>query len=353
LRPNRTAWTLWITGAALSAVLATSPKPAGAQHIPAWLTFHGTTSASYVEIPHHPAFNTLKNRITIEAWVSISNSGSCPSIIGKGYQQTFWVGICSVGGQPTLRSYLKGGGSSRDGGVVTSGWQHVAVVFNGTHRLHYINGVQVASFPETGPLPTNSSPIRIGSDVNWNFSPQGAINGVRIWKTARTQEQLRAFINKRIGLPRPAGLVAQWELAGSALDTYGRNDGTLGGSPTGFLTFPAGPPCSTAASTSTQHCLVNRYLVTARNRSASGVVTPLSGVRGATSVAFENGGVYTTLARIFGGCPSVLVSAEVTGFPDNHVEVSVFDTGAFTNHLVFQYPDDPSNILPAAIACPI
>ena len=39
--------------------------------------------------------------------------------------------ICNVGGLPTLRTYLKGGSSARNGGVLTRGsWTHIAVVYD-------------------------------------------------------------------------------------------------------------------------------------------------------------------------------------------------------------------------------
>ena len=210
----------------------------------------GDPANGWVNVPDSASLD-ITGHFTFEAWVSISNSVSgedCRSIAGKQFTTAWWIGQCNVGGQPTLRSYLKGSASLRQGGIIPRNvLTHIAVVYNGVQRLHYINGELAASFAESGLLPTNGQPLQIGSDVSWVHSPSGLIDEVRLWNVARTTAEIRANLNKRIGAQ--PGLVARWTLDGNGNDVVSSNDGTVQGSGTGFLTFPAGLPC-TASTTS-------------------------------------------------------------------------------------------------------
>jgi hypothetical protein len=247
---------LFVAGAVLCFSTVGSAQPFGAWGV--W----DATPGRYVDIPHSPALNPTA-AITIEAWVSNTPppvpQQQCRSIIGKHYQETYWVGICTN----TLRSYLKGSASLRDGGTVpNSQWTHIAVTFDGANRRHYINGELVATFPEVGPLPTNVSNVRIGSDVAWDFPPQGAIDEVRLWNVARTTEEIRGSINVPITSAQP-GLVAVWSLDGGT-DVVGGHNGAIVGA-LGFLTFPVAFDCGMGTATSA--CLNTHFSasVTFRN----------------------------------------------------------------------------------------
>ena len=228
----------------------------------AW--FVVSPSNGYIQIPDSADLNPTA-AITIEAWVSVTDPGSCSSIVGKGYQTTWWVGLCGT----TLRSYLKGTASLRNGGVLNSNWNHIAVTYDGTNRRHYINGEQVAIFAETGPLPTDTRPVRISSDADYNFHPTGSIDEVRIWNIARTVDQIRGSINVPITSAQP-GLVAVWSLDGNANDIVGGHNG----SPVGtvpYLTSPVTLNCG--SSTATTACLNTRFAVSIQFRDPNTGVT--------------------------------------------------------------------------------
>ncbi|MGH9399997.1 MAG: LamG domain-containing protein [Thermoanaerobaculia bacterium] len=220
-----------------------------------------TGASGYVEIPHNAALNPT-SAFTFEAWVSVTDAnGVCSSIAGKGYSTAWWVGICGT----TLRSYLQGGGSRRDGGTLDAGWNHIAITYDGTTRLHYINGEIVGTFPDTGPLTTNSSPVRIASDVNWVYTPAGAMNEVRLWNVARTTGEIRGTINVPMTTATP-GLVAVWSLNASGNDALATYSGTLNGA-TAFLTFPPSAGC---APTATSLCFEARFSLIASWRAPDG-----------------------------------------------------------------------------------
>jgi len=296
----------------LALLLLVGAAGAQAQPFSAWLvsTPGYPTSSGWVQIPHHASLN-LTAAFTFEAWVAITNSTTgedCRSIAGKNYTQAWWLGQCNVAGQPTLRSYLKGGGSLRNGGIIPRNvWTHVAVTFDGSVRRHYINGELAASFAETGPLTTSTDPMRIGSDVQWLHSPTGAIDEVRLWSVARTIDQIRANLNKRITAAQP-GLVAVWSLDANGDDIIGARDGSLTGTGVGFLSAPVILSCG--SSTATTLCLNDRFVVRAFWRTNPTPGTPPDGqaqVAGCPNTSsglfwFFSSNNWEVMVKVLNGC---------------------------------------------------
>lgn len=332
--------------------LAALAAPAGAQPYGAWFTLTGYPSThGYVQIDAHAALNPT-GAFTVEAWVAITNNPAaedCRSIAGKNYLQAWWIGVCTIGGQPTLRSYLKGGSSVRNGGIVPRNvWTHVAVTYDGAHRRHYINGELAAEFGETGPLTTSGSPLRIGSDVSWEHSPSGAIDEIRLWNVARTVTQLRAYINERITEAQP-GLVGVWPLDGNGNDGVGPFDGTVSGNGRGFLTFPVTANCG--SSTATSLCLLDRFRVTANWRTNPSPGSPIDGTGQVVGCANDGSGLFwffssvnwEILVKALNGCGLnnrfwVFSAATTNVF----YRMEVLDVRAGAQKIYFNYPGPPA-----------
>ncbi|MDP9194330.1 MAG: LamG domain-containing protein [Acidobacteriota bacterium] len=341
----------WVPVFALAVSLLVLAGPIQAQPFGAWLTTSAPPNTGHVAIPANAALNPT-GAFTFEAWVSISNSGSgedCRTIAGKNYLQAWWIGLCTVSGKPTLRSYLKGGASARNGGEVEPNrWTHIAVVFTGAERRHYINGELAATFAEAGPLPTSASELRIGSDVSWQFPPTGGIDEVRLWNVARTEAQLRANFNKEITAVE-AGLVAVWPFNGNAADILGPHDGATTGSGTGFLTFPVALNCG--ANTATTLCLLTRFSITSRWRTnpTPGSLTDgqsqVAGVANAGSGLFQffSPTNWEILVKTLDGCGLnnrywVFSAATTNVF----YRMDVLDVTSGKQKIYFNYPGPPA-----------
>jgi len=308
--------------------------PLMAQPFSAWLVKGATPG--YVEIPHSSAFD-FSTGFTLEAWVQGTDGGGCSSIAGKGYTSTWWVGICGT----KLRSYIQGSSTVYTTNAdITNDWTHIAVTYDGTLRKHYIDGELVGTRnTETGAMTTNTSAVRIDSDVNWNFS-FGNIDEVRIWNVARTIDQIRANINKTISTPQ-TGLVAVYHLDGSANDAIAGHHGTTAGT-AGFLTSPVALSCG--STTSSALCLSgNRFLVSSKwwtisdgNR-GNGTIVPGSSADSG-NVWFFGPNNWELLVKVLDGCPvnnrKWVFSAATT---DQHYVLVVTDVKSGQTKRYFNY----------------
>jgi hypothetical protein len=175
------------------------------------------------------------------------------------------------------------------------------VTFDGTNKKHYINGELVLTVAQTGPLPTNTDKVRVGSDVSWDYPPNGGLDEVRLWNVARTVDQIRASINTPITAATP-GLVAVWSLDGNANDAVGGHAGVLVGGPT-FGTFPVVAGCTANATTL---CLSGRFAVSVSWHDFSGNSGVGNVVPGASADSglfwFFGPNAWEVLAKTVNGC---------------------------------------------------
>jgi ligand-binding sensor domain-containing protein len=201
------------------------------------------SGTGYVEIAHDSGLNTPSS-ITVEAWVRRNNDTRCETVVGKGWQTSWWLGFCNQ----VIRFYGSGSFSAEDGvtPIPANVWTHIAVVYTqGSRRVYYVNG-ELDYFSPTNepPLALNSLPIRIGEDPgNPGFQFDGQLAHVRIWNVPRSTEQIRRFMHVSIDEPLP-GLVANWRLAGPTHGNYQDNIGGFHGSPqntVGFTTSYGSP----------------------------------------------------------------------------------------------------------------
>lgn len=224
--PNFRFFKVLRLAAVTALVVLTWAAPAHAQVGTSFLVFP-ESGGGYVEIPHATDLNPT-TAITIEAWLyPTTQSATCVSLVGKSYPQAYWFGLCSQ----YLRFYARGSGSYRDstGQVPLGQWTHVAVTHDGRFQKFYIDGTLQGEFDlGEGPLTTSTTPVNIGSDPSYRYTPRGAMHEVRLWSIARTQAAIQGDRLMRISTARP-GLVAVWPLDVNANDVFGVHNGTLMG----------------------------------------------------------------------------------------------------------------------------
>jgi len=121
-----------------------------------------------------------------------------------------------------------------EGGLADGAWHHLAGVRAGNQLLLYVDGQQAASETLEFPMDmTNTAPILLGkrhTDVTYF---RGMLDDVRLWSTARSQEQIAEYRDKALSGNEP-GLIGYWAVAGDCDEQVvtdlspSRNDGFLG-----------------------------------------------------------------------------------------------------------------------------
>ena len=192
---------------------------------------------SYVDIGK---LNVTGNQITVEA--VINRTQPYAEGIGNGNEGD----VVSKHDNPTDINYLlrpNHGYITTDKGffgtpdieeIKLNTTYHVAMVYDGTTLKFYRNGCLMSQVAASGNLFQNAWDTRIGYLQSQNYTTNfiGYINEVRIWKVARTQDQIRAYMNT--SLPNPTtqpGLLAYYSFD-NLKNKQGNPswDGSLGGS---------------------------------------------------------------------------------------------------------------------------
>ena len=177
----------------------------------------------------------ITDEITIEAWVRHDEGGVYDGILQKGsLTSSFGKYEIHTTNDNKLRFILNG---TTDNSVVTSNsipvglWTHIVASWDGTTIRAYINGVVDQNTDLfSGPLTTDSNPLRIGMYYSSGFIFNGQIDGVKIYNRALSAEEVRYHYNQ--GKP-----VAQWDFdegeGTRAFDVSGNNNtGVLTNGPT-------------------------------------------------------------------------------------------------------------------------
>ncbi|MGN6342790.1 MAG: LamG-like jellyroll fold domain-containing protein [Ginsengibacter sp.] len=110
---------------------------------------------------------------------------------------------------------------------------HVAMVYDGSTLKFYRNGCLMSQVTASGNLFQNDWNTRIGyyQSQTWNSNFIGYINEVRIWNIARTETEIRSYINSSLPNPtRQVGLLAYY-IFDNLVNKQGNPafNGTLGG----------------------------------------------------------------------------------------------------------------------------
>ncbi|MEC4005945.1 LamG-like jellyroll fold domain-containing protein, partial [Flavobacterium sp. SUN052] len=170
------------------------------------LNFDGSDDYASSTISNLPFGNSPR---TIETWVK-TNTNSGGTIVNYG-NQTFnqRFGILNV----SSGLYIVGENNDFDTGytINDNNWHHIAVTFDGSNLLVYVDGVVVAT--TTKSYNTTGSLFSVGGTFRssfWGEFYQGNLDDVRIWNVARTATQINASKNCELQ-GNETGLVAYYK----------------------------------------------------------------------------------------------------------------------------------------------
>lgn len=169
--------------------------------------YDGTSNARSVYAAR-PDYDTTVP-ITIEAWVYRFDGTRCETIVGHGWQQSYWLGFC-----PNLRFYRSGGTRADATVTVPLGqWTHVAASYDGTTVRFFIDGQPAGESTLSNTGAGRNRELQIGSDANGGYNFSGYIDEVRIWSRALSQSEIAGNLYQEVR--SGAGLVGAWPRGGA------------------------------------------------------------------------------------------------------------------------------------------
>jgi len=147
--------------------------------------------SSYVQAPSTAAVSPTV-AITIDAWI-LPQATSSSRIVDKitaGAGDGYLLDV--LGSQ--LRLII--GSAAIQAGTISAGTRyHVAGTYDGATLTVYIDGTSVGSVSNSGAIPTNSLPVRIGADQTGANAFTGWIDEVEIYNRALSGAEIQAIYN--------------------------------------------------------------------------------------------------------------------------------------------------------------
>ena len=165
---------------------------------------------------HSPFANYTFSNFTIEMW--INSADYLPNEVYVTWRQNSQVVLGGWASDGSFNSSAAGlmpiDVNSGAGSALSPGsWHHVALVYNGSERIYYIDGVAVATLPTTGSLITDPSYVQgltIGASYGGGQQfTNTTFEDIRIWETARTPAEINANIVSNLA-GNEAGLLAYY-----------------------------------------------------------------------------------------------------------------------------------------------
>jgi len=174
-------------------------------------SFNGSTSRIYTT-----GVNISNEAMTLCAWINRSSSGGegyiCSLNQGSGYAD------CQIGldSYATSVVFVINGNSSISATITPNEWHHVAVTYDGTTMIGYVDGVQQASTTQTAKL--SKTLFTVGARANHSqgggqaitYPFPGKINDVRLYDECLSPKQIKELSKC---------LIAHYKLDGPGINT--------------------------------------------------------------------------------------------------------------------------------------
>ena len=179
------------------------------------------------------------DNITLEAWAKIATeqTNNYPRIIGNydgnaGFGLNLWKGTRQL-----YFEFRDATDSSWDtimspSSIADNIWHHIACTYDGTDMKLYMDGELISSKNNPGAA-IKQQAIKTGiGNQNGDAPLNGTLDEIRIWNTARTQEELKEYAHKTL-TGSESGLVSCFNLDKAEGNTFkdgaGNHDGTMTG----------------------------------------------------------------------------------------------------------------------------
>ena len=241
----------------------------------------------------------LTTGMTLEAWVYPTAVGGWRDVITKGTDDIYHLMGSSDDSTPALGgtfspSVLRGTSS-----LPLNTWTHLTGTYDGTTMRLYVNGVQVSSQAQTGPIQTSTAALTMGGDALHGQYFAGLIDEVRIYNRALSVAEIQSDMNT------------------GRTDDFNRADGALGPNwadlPEGGVSIASGQAVGTRSGSSSGSYRIDGSYNNDQYSEITVTSSPLSAWIGASVRNQANGNLYLGIYYANGGAPQLRLFKRLDG----------------------------------------
>ncbi len=143
----------------------------------------------YLVVPSSDSLN-ISNSITLAAWVNIESNAVRQSVFQK--NEAYYLNIKNA--EPNFYLYgVTDDYYGADQALESNSWSHIAVTYNGTNIIFYINGSLIKIYSASGIIDVISSSLGIGYGSGDGRYFKGDIDDARIYSTALASNQVHSL----------------------------------------------------------------------------------------------------------------------------------------------------------------
>jgi hypothetical protein len=152
----------------------------------------------------------LTTGATVEGWARPSANGSAGwrtmAIKENGSNLSYALYAYGDGGLPSGHAFTS---TERWARATTAPalntWVHLATTYDGTTIRLYVNGTQVGTQAQSGPITAGTGPLRFGGNAIWPEWFQGQLDELRVYNRALSGAEVQADMTRAVGA---AGVLA-------------------------------------------------------------------------------------------------------------------------------------------------
>jgi len=156
-------------------------------------------SSNYIEVANSSSLQSPSNALTLSSWVQINSTTNLNWILDKRINTPSApyssYGLFTVAANTSITSGVSAGSMKSAGSqsIQLNTWMHIAMTYDGSKIIFYVNGVAKDSANVSGNIQYSSMPLFIGKSPTNSAWMNGKIDDIRIYNVALNPSEIHSL----------------------------------------------------------------------------------------------------------------------------------------------------------------